>query len=316
MSEPNLEVPVVTPTVLEYRYQPKDEFDRPMGGIQVIKYTTQEELTTKLVEQNSLILRQLRKVNRDQRLGITHKEEIPTDAAKFDSIVEFKPRNLTPEDRFNISQDLNDPEKFQSAADRLLESAVGVPTAQLRKVLNDQQLFTMQLMAKQNYDVFATANPAFYACDENKQNLTDWMWKNELAPTVENFTLAYSRLQSAALLVESPAVRQEPVAPKPVESEPNTPQVPVVSATRISPEEQPQAKRQSHIPSGLNERTSSASGVPAVEGNSMTLADIEKLPADVYKQKLKDPAFRQLVDKLDKEAAVRRQARINSIQNQ
>lgn len=301
MSEPTVEVvPVVELPEQIYTYQPVDEFDRPIGGKQVIKYRTQEELTERLVKQNGQILTQLRKVTRDQRLGINQESEvIPEDAERFDSIVEFKPKPLSAEERFQITQDLNDPDKFTDAQDRLFESAIGVKPSEISKVFNDQQLRTMQLLAKQNFDIFAREEPAFYSVLENQKTLTDWMFKNTLAPTVNNFKLAYSKLKEAALLLESPVTQQAlPV-------EPNT-QVPAVPEARISPEELPVVKRPSHVPSSLNERTSSSDGAPVVDANAMTLVDIEKLSAEEYGKRMRQPAFRQLVDKLEKEAADRR----------
>jgi len=140
---------------LRFEYQPRDAAGRPMGGKQVIIYKTQEELNQKLVAQNEEILRKLREVTREQRLGIKPNENIPDDAERFDDSVEFKPRELSADERFQISQDLNDPEKFVDARDRLLESAVGVSPKKLTDTLNSQQLYIMQLRARDNYLAFA-----------------------------------------------------------------------------------------------------------------------------------------------------------------
>ena len=227
------------PVELRYEYQPTDEQGRPMGGRQVIKYTTPDELTTKLVEQNNQILRQLRKVNRDNRLGISQSESIPDTAQKFDSaFLELKPKDLNVDERFQLTQDLNDPEKFVAARDKLVESALGISAADLAKTLNEQKLATLQVMAKQNFDIFAANTPAFYSVDsENRKTLTDWMFKNKLAPTVDNFNTAYSSLSSAGLLNEAPVVRPEPV---PVVEPAPKPQEPVVAEVRIDPTPQPQ----------------------------------------------------------------------------
>ena len=65
-----VEVPVVEERT--HIYQPTDEQGRPIGGKQVIKYTTQDELVNKLQEQNVLIfLRKLREETRKNRLGIS-----------------------------------------------------------------------------------------------------------------------------------------------------------------------------------------------------------------------------------------------------
>src|SRR5258708_3663370 len=86
LTEPVLtEVPIETPAVEEktYVYQPTDEQGRPIGGKQVIKYVTQEDLVSKLQEQNVLILRKLRSETRKNRLGITDESEAPADGQRF-----------------------------------------------------------------------------------------------------------------------------------------------------------------------------------------------------------------------------------------
>jgi hypothetical protein len=311
-------VPVATPE-LTYEYQPLDEFNRPMGGKQVIKYHTPDELTTKLVAQNNSILRQLRKVSREARLNVPS-TAIPTEAERFTGAIEFKERTLTADERFNLVQDLSDPEKFASARDRLLESAVGVPPAQLREQLNKQQMEILQLRAKDNFISFAK-NENFLTGDnatdqENATTLTDWMFKNQLAPTVDNFQLASSQLRSAGLLNEAPVVQQMPVSQPPavpVETVVPQTQEPVVVPARISVPEPVQAKRHSQVPSGLNDRVSSAAGVSPNSGTvSTTLADIDAMSADQYKKAARNPDFVRLVNRLQKEVDDRRRQRANA----
>jgi hypothetical protein len=312
--------PVAEAPELVYEYQPMDEHNRPLGGKQVIKYRTPDELAKKLTEQNVLLVRKLRQVTRENRLG-TSKENIPSEAARFEDVVEYKEKPLTADERFQLTQDLNDPEKFASARDRLLESAVGVSPAVLRDRLNDQQMTILQLRAKENFITF-TQQHEFATGDlatdtENTQTLTDWMFKNKLAPTVDNYELACSHLRSAGLLSEAPVVQQVPVpqpqAVVPVESVAPKTQEPVVPESRIAPAEPVQPKRHSPVPSGLNDRVSSASGVSPVTANSVTLADIDKMSADEYKKAAKNPAFKELVNRLENEAIAKRRQRAGQV---
>lgn len=310
-------VPVEQPEMI-FEYQPLDEFNRPMGGKQVIKYRTQGELNQKLVEQNNLILRQLRKVSRENRLGKPD-AGIPTATQRFTTL-EFTEKPLTAEERFSLTQDLNDPEKFVSARDRLLESAVGVSPAELRKQLNDQQMTIQQLRAVENYRLFSTQTGFETGHrptdEENVQTLTDWMVKNKVEPTVENFNLANSTLRSAGLLTEAPVVQQvppvQPISVAPVESVVPQAQEPVVPPARISVVEPVQPKRHSQVPSGLNDRVSSASGLAPATANSLTLADIDAMSADQYKKASRNPDFKNLVNRLQKDADDRRRQRVNA----
>ena len=91
-AEPVVE-PVVTPE-LRFEFQPTDALGRPLGGKQVIKYHTPDELPQKLVEQNVELVRKLREVTRKQTLGIEDDMKVPDDAQRFESFEEFTPREL------------------------------------------------------------------------------------------------------------------------------------------------------------------------------------------------------------------------------
>src|ERR1700734_4059862 len=80
------EVPVVeaAPELPEliHEYQPTDEMGRPIGGKQVLKYRTMDELVNKIQEQNVLVIRKLREVTRKNRLGIVEKDTIADEAPR------------------------------------------------------------------------------------------------------------------------------------------------------------------------------------------------------------------------------------------
>jgi hypothetical protein len=313
----------ITPVELpeqRFEYQPTDEQGRPIGGRQVIKFRTEQERVEKLVEQNTLLIRQLRKVNREKVLGI--EEALPTDAEKFDKVIEFKSTDLSSDERFQLSRELNDPSKFVDARDRLIESALGAKPATITKILNDLQQSDVQRTAVENYVQFVNET-GMYDSPENREVLTGWMRKKGLRPTVANFNLALSTLRrDSGLIQDAPVVRQEPVPPAPaptseVEPEPvvpvetvANPQPPVAATPGLGSEPQPQAKRHSHVPSGLNASVASAAGpiTPAV-GSSLTLADLDKMPSDIYKQKLRDPAFAKMVNQLYADTEKKQRAR-------
>lgn len=313
-------VPAVEPIAPEqkrHEYQPTDEQGRPIGGKQVIVYTTEQEKFEKMQEANILLIRQLRKVTRDNRLGISSEDSVPDSAERMTGIIEFKEQELSSQQRFELSQKLNDPEHFVEARDTLLESAIGVSPAKLREFLSNQQIFEIQQRAADNYLSFAYADKSFYDCMENRSTLTDWMFKKGLAPTVANFNYASSTLREAGLLLGAPEQQHQvtpaPIAPVVTEAET---QPPVVAAPRIGSEPQPQPTRQSRVPSGLNERVSSAagstpttvSGVTNADGISLTLRDINRMPPDELRRRLADPAFVQLVEKLETESKQRKAA--------
>lgn len=306
---PVVETPVAPVPEFRHEYQPTDELGRPLGGRQVIVYKTPEELATKLTEQNVLLVRKLREVTKKQRLGITDNTEAPADVERFERPVDFKEKTLTPEEVFTISQELTDPAKFASARDRLLESAVGATPAELRKVLNDQQIATMQLTARANAATFMGIHPEFYGCEENLETLTSWMLKNGLAPTVKNFESAHQQLREAGLFLDAPIVREEapvvaPVAPVVNTTANSQPSAEPVS--RITGSEQPQEKRPARVPSGLNTRVASTIG-RATETSTLTWAEVDKMPSDVFRSKYNtDMAFREAYNKLEAAQAAKK----------
>ena len=304
---------VVPPPALEqkrYEYQPMDEYQRPLGGKQVILYTTQDELVEKLQNQNVELIRKLRSVSRDNRLGRSKNDDIAPEVERSKPLTQYVEKPLSPEDRFTISQDLNDPEKFESARDKLFESAIGVKPAVLRENLSRNELQTEQLVTRQNAEEWVARHPEFYRCEENIATVCDYMVKNGLKPTVKNFEFAQVQMEEAGLLLSSPIVREAPesvLVQTPVVEAPKS-QEPVVESVRINEVPVPQSsvlsteKRVSQTPSGLNNRIASSMGndvAPTSVIEKLTYADIEQMPSDIYKRNLSNPAFTKRVNELE-----------------
>jgi hypothetical protein len=283
-----------------YKYQPTDEQGRALGGEQVIVYTTEQELVEKMTENSIQLIRKLRSVTRDARLGKTV-EDLPTDIDRLPATVQFHEKTLTAEERYSIAQDMNDPSKFDSARDRLLESALGATPAQMRDALNQTQLQTQQLLARQNAQEWMGTHPEFYPCSENVNTVCDWMVKNGLQPTVKNFEFAQNKMNEAGLLLSSPIVREvQPAVIPPVADTVPKPQAPVVEPARISEVPLPQENRQAHVPSSLNNRIASNSGAATTSATAaLTSEAIERMPSDEYRRNLSNPEFVKRVNELE-----------------
>lgn len=301
---------------LRYEWQPTDDMDKPIGGVQVILYRTEAEKFQKMQEKTVLLLRQLRKERVNKALGTP--EERIEGAEAFQNVAEFKPRELTADERFKVSQGIANPETFAEARDMLLESAFGVKPAVLASTLNNFTRREIQARAVENYVEFVNTT-GFIDSPENRTLVTGWLGTRNLAPTVANFALAQQRLTEAGLLQEAPVVRPEPVivptpavVVAPVEQAPN-PQVPTTPQPALAVPEL-QAKRQGHVPSGLTASIASPAASisdAAVGGFSLTLAEIDKMSSDDYKRRLRDPKFAAYVNKLEADASAARRARAN-----
>ena len=296
-----------------YRYQPTDETGRPIGGAQVIKYTTAEELADKLRDQNVLLVRKLREQTRKVRLGVVEEEEISDDTQRFNGPVEFNPRELTEEQRYDISRRLLDPTTAADAAAELVEARLGAPLESIGATLRTVQQDNIALRANAEAHAFTAENPDYYKCPENQEAITSWMLRYNLAPVKANFQKAYDTLKLQGILVEG-GIPVPPVAELPVEVA-----VPVVE-NEVIREELPAQPVQPYrgVPSGLNRENASDAGTPLQPGGEITyvlngrtltgLAAVAAMPGDEYKKRLlTDREFSKKVDRLESEARKPRQ---------
>jgi hypothetical protein len=297
---------VEAPVEQRYTFQPTDDSGRPIGAPQVIKYTTVEELQQKLTDQNILLIRKLREQTKKVRLGIDEREEISDDAQRFSGPVEFSPRELTEEQRYDIARRLTDPTTAAEATQELVEAQLGAPLADLGRTLQSTQQELVSLRAKYEVNAFIAENPDYYKCPENQEAITSWMLRYELAPVRSNFQKAYDTLKAQGILIEgaAPAPVVVPV-PEPVEQVLDREPLPVVEPKV----EQPVVR----IPSGLTREQTSDTGTPVSPGSEITYvingrtltgnAALAAMPSEEYKRRLlTDRNFGKLVDKLDQES--------------
>ena len=315
--------PVVLPE-LRYEYQPTDEQGRPMGGVQVIKYTTPDELPAKFAESQTLLLRKLRQETKKNRLGIT--DETPIEGTRYAAPLEFAPRTLSNEDRFKISRNLQDPEKFEEARDLLMESTFGVKPSVLVSTIQGLQADNVQMKAQREAEAFVADTPDYVKCPENFEALTNWMVRYDLAPVRDNFRKAFDTLKAAGVLVESNDVYSTPSVTTPSsEVEPGQVVLDPPTPPLEAKEETPVVYAPAHIPTGLNSRNSSAEAPRSNAPGSDIVYEVvdaagkktiytgtkavEMMPSDELRRRAKDPAFNKKLEKLEAEATARRAAR-------
>ena len=304
---------VETPVEKTYNYQPTDNEGRPIGGRQVIKYTTQDELVTKLQEQNVLLIRKLRDQTRKVRLGIEEREDLGDNLEHFSGPVEFKPRELSDEETYDIARRLQDPTTASAAAEELIEAKLGAPLNTIGSTLQRTQQDVIRMAARAEANAFTADNPGYYKCNENFEAITSWMVRYDLAPVKDNFQKAYDTLKAQGLLIEgaapvvAPVVEQptvqDNIVEQPVLQDNNAPKPPVVG-----------------IASGLTNDDSSNVGTPVPVGSDITyvldgrtytgLAAIAAMPSDEYKYRLlKEKGFAAKVDTLEADVKKNRQHR-------
>lgn len=321
-------VPVAEPVVvipeLTYSYQPTDEQGRAIGGKQVIKYTTPDELTAKLTEQTTLLIRKLRSETKKNRLGI--QDDTTVEGQLYTAPVEFKPKTLTPDERYKLSRNLQDPEKFEEARDTLFESAFGAKPSDITSEISSLRADNIQMKAKMEADAFVSKNPDYVICTENFESVTNWMLRHNLAPVRDNFQKAFDALKEAGVLVTSTDVYSTPPPETPptlpVEAIPATASEPI---TTLPAETPPVHFAPAHIPTGLNRSNSTDAAVtrPATvdivyerigrDGKKETLTGlkaVEAMPSDELRRRTAhEPGFNKKLEKLEAEAQARRAAK-------
>lgn len=302
MSDTIIEPVTEVPEEKIYRYQPLDEHGRPIGGEQVLKYTTQEELTSKLVEQNNLLIRKLREKTKKERLGIVETEEISPEVARFQGPIEFKPRDLTNEEYAELARDLTDPNTAVEAQRKLVEASFGAAPEAISSTLQSLQEQVLAAQAVAEATAFMTETPEYFQCQENGDAIVAYLSRYGLAPTRANYRYAYDKLMSQ----DPPVLIQRPVA-APVVPAPVTPVEEAVPVRAAQP------KFEGGIPTGFNRDMVSDEGTPNNPSNDITyqitrggqlvtlkgLDAINAMPGDEYGRRLRrDPSFAKKVEKL------------------
>jgi hypothetical protein len=184
-----------------YEYQPTDENNIPMGGPQVIKYKTTEELIQKLQENNVRLQRKLREANRKNKTGQLDTEEIPDTAPRFSEPLDFIPEELSADDLIAITQDITNPAKVREAYRRLAKAEYGATPDQIREAIQASQKAANDARIAREVDGFLMHNPDYYICRENWTTICNWIDRYKLEPTEENFAMAYKRLSEADILL-------------------------------------------------------------------------------------------------------------------
>lgn len=246
-------------------YQPVDENGVNLGRPQVILYDTQEELIDKLTEQNKLVIKEMRNLKKNSRLGLLENEEIPETASRYKQPVEFHPTELTVDERIILARDLSDPLKMEAAFAKLTEAKFGAPAEKIRESITQMQQGMTDAQVRQEVAFFLANTPDYYACKENFDTIYNWMIRYKLEPTRENFALAFFRLTEAGILLQAggtaPTVEPVVAAPVIVQEGPDLITIePVVVPVAVVPEEETPVYQR--INTGLSGTGTSAGGAP------------------------------------------------------
>ena len=208
-----------------------------------------------MAENNSRLIALNRKLNKDLRLSSSVKDTIPDTAPRFDeSKYELKPEPLTAEERMQLVQDIQDPEKFEAAQQRLVRATIGDPNALRTRLARVEQRLDRTTVQEEAL-AFKRGCPDYFPSQNNLETLAAWMYKNNLDPIKENFQLAYDTLKDVL-----------EVRPAPVSVQPVVVTEPTVVPAPVRP-----------VSSGLTRSNASDSGPVASPGSRHCLRAVEGL---------------------------------------
>lgn len=207
------------------------------------------------------------------------KKEIPPDPKP--QTKEFKPRQLSADERYKLTGDLQDPDKMPEALEAILEARLGGPVDEVTGRLNEIDHVAVQEAAVAATVAFVEATPDWFATDENKKTLWDYMELNDMAHTTKNFGIAFDRLMEDGLLTRRPETTNSNTEDKAKE--------------RIVPQ---QTTRQRGSFGSTGVRSSDVGHtVPPKPKPKYTRQDIQEMPRHVYAHKMTNEAgFAALVN--------------------
>jgi len=239
--------------------------------VQTFKGATKDEVTEKLLAAQ---------VNASRRINELKKEVSPDPKA---ARAQFSPRTLTADERFEISQDLQDPDKAPEAVNKIVEAQLGAPLDVVRNKLqgDDDQRFIQ--LAAAAADAFVASTPEWNPTPENKLALWNYMEENDLEFTTKNFRIAFDRLTESGLLTARP----EPIDDKPEET----------AMGRIVPSHSTRP-RGSFGATGVRSKDVGSTAAPKPKPK-YSKQEIDNMPKAVYAHKLTNEAgFAELVNRL------------------
>jgi hypothetical protein len=209
------------------------------------------------------------------------------------------PRELTPDERFEITNQLRDPETAPDAIVRSVEAVKGKPLTK-----EDQNKIATYISTEVR--AFLDEHPDYYQDDRNKVLLFNYLDAHKLGLTRNNLAIAYDALVDRNLIILKPENEELDAFNEELDEEERImertqPVTPAAGAesSRTGAESTPRTRpRLTSVSTGLRSRDASAQRPRPETAPKVNRAQLAAMGQEEYAEKLKDPSFRKAVDAL------------------
>lgn len=208
---------------------------------------------------------------------------------------------LTPDDKFRLASEINDPEKVVNAVQEIVNSTVKIPLEEIATKTLEEDEKQSEAFIRAEAVAFRDDVPEYMPSDKNFAALTDELKANGWDFTRNNLSIAYNTLKERGDLEPWPVEGAMPPTPEsnspPEEEEPATAAPNGKPAAAAAPEAKPPSPRPRSIATGLRNSDASALPPPPSRRKQYTRAEIELMSRTEFTRKLQEePGFRQQVD--------------------
>ena len=281
------------PTKIIVEYQTRDENNNPIGRPTHLEADTWEEMSQKQQAAHENAVRHAEKLRNRKP---TYKKDEPQPEP-----------GLSDDEILRIAQDINpDPAQAKKTAEAVRKlSGADQLEEDRRKAREAEEYARGQAVS---YEFMKNHLHDFNPCQANSDILTEHMKENDLSWTVDNLEIAFaateSRLARPVSVIVPPAAN--PPAQAPVAAAVPAAEVTVAPPAAAAPTAvaapavvaNPQAPARRVPDGGLQPGQLTGRPTAAQQPVGLTKRDIQKMPRDEYKLKIKDPKFRAAVERL------------------
>lgn len=255
----------------------------PVGPVQYFEADSLEELLEKkdAAHENASVA--LYKTRQQVKLGTMLEPD------QDEPLLTFEPRQLSADERVQLTKEFSDPAKAAEAHRKFLEAEFGAPIEKVRENLRQVELNKRVDVLRTAIAQFVAETPTYVECQQNSDNMKKYMEKHKLRYTPKNLKIAFEDLSSSGLLiVQAPkAAITEPVA-QPAAVAPVTPAA-IPPAVTTAPEipVTPTEVRPKQSSSGLGrDNTSATPNAAAPKTPGITIREINSMSSVAYSKAL------------------------------